>query len=177
MTPSDAVDLLAQAISTRGGVWADFGAGDGTFTRALAQLLGPMSRIYAVDRDAHAVAALEQWAQTAESKILPVMGDFSMPFDPPGNSLLDGMLFANSLHYVRDPDIVLGRLVAWIKPGGRVVVVEYDRRKANRWVPYPIPEAKLSSLTKAAGLSAPTVVARRPSIYEGEMYVAVAGRE
>jgi trans-aconitate methyltransferase len=174
MTPSEAVDLLAPAISTRGGIWADLGAGEGTFTRALAELLGPSSQIYAVDQDDRAVAALKQWAPTAPAKIIPVMGDFAQPFEPPGNTLLDGLLLANSLHYVRDQATVLGRLVAWVKPGGRVVIVEYDRRRANRWVPYPISIARLHELTTACGLSAPTIVARMPSQYEGELYVAVA---
>ncbi len=177
MTPSEAVDLLSPAISTRGGVWADLGAGEGTFTEALAQLLGPESHIYAVDRDADAVAALKRWAPTARARVTPVMGDFSLPFDPPGDALLDGMLFANSLHYVSDPATVLSRLVAWVKPGGRVVFVEYDRRAANRWVPYPIPIAALPAVTAAAGLSAPRIVASRPSLYQGEMYVALAERE
>jgi SAM-dependent methyltransferase len=176
MTPSEAVELLAPAISTRGGVWADLGAGEGTFTRALVQLLGASSQIYAVDRDADAVEALKLWARTAAASVLPVIGDFARSFDPPANVLLDGMLFANSLHYVRDPSVVVGRLAALIKPGGRVVIVEYDRREANRWVPYPIPVAVLPKLTAAAGLSTPTVVARRPSLYQGEMYVAWAER-
>lgn len=177
MTPSEAVDLLKPAIATRGGVWADLGAGEGTFTRALAELLGPDAHIYAVDRDANAVAELKRWAPKAKAKVTPVMGDFSLPFDPPGKALLDGMLFANSLHYVRDQGAVLARLADWIKPGGRAVFVEYDRRDANRWVPYPIPIATLSKVTAAAGLTAPEVVGRRPSLYQGEMYVAWAGRE
>jgi len=177
MTPSDAVDLLAPAIATRGGVWADLGAGEGTFTQALAELLGPDAHIYAVDRDANAVAELRRWAPSAKAKISPVMGDFSQAFEPPRQALLDGMLFANSLHYVREPDVVLARLADWIKPGGRVVFVEYDRREPNRWVPYPIPTGALAKVTAAAGLKAPEFVGRRPSLYQGEMYVAWAERE
>ena len=46
----------------------------------------------------------------------------------------------------------LARLVAWLRPGGRVVLVEYDHRRANPWVPYPIGIAKLPALAKAAQL-------------------------
>ena len=176
MTPADAVALLAPAIDSTGGVWADLGAGEGTFTRALAQLLGPTSRIYAVDSDPDAIAALEQVAATAASKIIPVTGDFALAFDPPGSAPLDGMLFANSLHYIRDSKTVLARLVAWIKPGGRVVLVEYDRRTPNPWVPYPIPVSRVSGLTEGAGLTSAKVVATRPSMYQGTLYVAVAER-
>ena len=176
MTPEDAVTLLAPAIDSTGGTWADLGADEGTFTRALAELLGPTSRIYAVDRDPDAVAALGQMAATTAAKVTPVMGDFSLPFDPPGSALLDGMLFANSLHYVRDAKTVLTRLVAWVKPGGRIVFVEYDRRMPNPWVPHPIPISRLSGLTAGAGLAPAKVVATRPSRYQGTLYVAVAER-
>jgi ubiquinone/menaquinone biosynthesis C-methylase UbiE len=175
---SDAAALIAEAIPERGGVWADVGAGEGTFTRALAELLGPDSTIYAVDRDASAVAALEHWAPTAKAKVMPVAADFTRPFDLPGldEPLLDGMLLANALHFVRDAHVVLARLAAMVKPGGRVVFVEYSRRAASRWVPYPISPARLAELASAAGLSTPTVTATRPSDYGGEIYVAVAER-
>ena len=176
MTSDEAIELLSPAINSRGGVWADLGAGEGTFTRALSELLGPASKIYAVDRDREALAAIERWAEKSPSKVIPVVGDFSLPFDPPRTALLDGLLFANSLHFVRDATSVLARLVAWLKPSGRVVLVEYDRVTSNRWVPYPIPAAKLPALTLAAGLSAPTIIARHPSIYQGDLYVAVAQR-
>ncbi|MGH7674960.1 MAG: hypothetical protein ACREMV_06785, partial [Gemmatimonadales bacterium] len=44
---------------------------------------------------------------------------------------LDGILLANALHFVRNPDVVLARLAARVRPDGRVVVVEYDGRPAN----------------------------------------------
>jgi len=57
-----------------------------------------------------------------------------------------------------------------------VVIVEYDRRRANRWVPYPIPAMRVAPLAIAAGLTAPTVVATRPSAFGGTLYVAAADR-
>jgi ubiquinone/menaquinone biosynthesis C-methylase UbiE len=174
----EASALIAGAIPRRGGIWADFGAGEGTFTRALAELLGPESSIYAVDRDESAMAALEHWAPTAKAKVIPIAADFTRPLELPGldELLLDGMLLANTLHFVRDADVVLARLAAMVKFGGRVVFVEYDRRAPSRWVPYPISPARLAELATAAGLSTPTVTATRPSDYGGEIYVAAAER-
>jgi hypothetical protein len=40
MTTADAMALVRPAVATAGGTWADLGAGGGTFTRALAALLG-----------------------------------------------------------------------------------------------------------------------------------------
>lgn len=178
MNTSEAVALIEGAVAGREGTWADLGAGDGTFTRALVKLLGPSSRIYAVDRDASAVAALERWSASAAENVIPVEADFSGPFDVPGldDTLLDGMLLANALHFIRDADPVLARLVTLVRPGGRVVLVEYDQRDASRWVPFPIPIARLPALAAAAGLSTPTVTATRSSAYRGILYTAAADR-
>jgi ubiquinone/menaquinone biosynthesis C-methylase UbiE len=178
MNTSEAVALIDAAVGRRVGVWADLGAGDGTFTRALTELLGPTSRIYAVDRDAGAVAALRQWSTSNAANVIPVEADFTVPFNLPefDEKLLDGMLLANALHFVRDADAVLARLVRLVRPGGRVVLVEYDRRSGSRWVPYPIPVARLSALAAAAGLSTPAVTATRPSAYSGVLYAAAADR-
>jgi ubiquinone/menaquinone biosynthesis C-methylase UbiE len=172
----DAVGLLSSAIHTRGGTWADLGAGDGVFTRALAEVLGAGSRIYAVDRDAPALAALERWATRSTHDVVTVTADFTRPFELPdlGDAKLDGLLLANSLHFVRDADAVLARLVESLKRGGDVVLVEYDRRGASRWVPYPVSSRQLSALAGAAGLSPFEVTAALPSAFGGELYAAVA---
>lgn len=51
------VTLIRGGVPEPGGVWADLGAGTGNFTWALAELLGPAGAIYALDRDARAIAA------------------------------------------------------------------------------------------------------------------------
>ena len=84
MNTAEAVDLIRGAIPPRTGTWADMGAGDGTFTRALVELLGPESRIFAVDHDARATAALERWAKKNRAQVIPVIADFTGPLDLPG---------------------------------------------------------------------------------------------
>jgi ubiquinone/menaquinone biosynthesis C-methylase UbiE len=178
MDHSDAVALVADAVGRSPGTWADLGAGDGTFTRALVELLGRESRIYAVDRDARALAALARWAKTHAPHVVTVVADFSRPFEWPdaATPTLDGIVLANVLHFVADQSAVLARLAAWLVPGGRVVLIEYDRRGASPWVPHPIPLASLPTLAAAAGLATPVVTATRRSDYGGDMYAAVATR-
>ena len=177
MNATDALRLIEGAIPPGAGAWADLGAGDGTFTRALVELLGPKVRVYAVDRDSRALAAVERWATKTGAKVIPVVADFTRPFDLPDlDGPLEGMLFANALHFVRDADIVVARLAEWLRPGGRVVIVEYDRRPASRWVPHPLPATRLPPLAASAGLSTPVIMATRPSAYGGDLYVATADR-
>jgi len=186
MEARDAAALICPAVPGPGGIWADFGSGTGTFTRALASLLGPKGRIYAVDRDRRAVASLRAWA-TAQARSrggapspVPAIdvleadfADLARPLDLP---LLDGALIANALHFVREPEPVLARITAGVRPGGRVIVVEYDDRPPSRWVPYPLPLARLARLAEQAGLGAPTLVGARPSAFGGKLYAAVAVR-
>ena len=82
MKPSEAAGLIAPAIPAATSSWADIG-GEGTFTRALAQLLGQQSRIYALDRDAAALAQLERWASREDANVTTVHADFTREFDLP----------------------------------------------------------------------------------------------
>ena len=58
MDRADLVALLKDGVTAQGGRWADLGAGDGAFTLALADLVGPSARITAIDRDAASLRRL-----------------------------------------------------------------------------------------------------------------------
>ena len=171
MNQREARELIADAVGESSGTWADIGAGAGTFTRALLSLLGPGSRILAVDSDPAAITALS----SVSDGVIPVHADFARPFELPETALV-GMLFANALHFVPDAAEVLRRLVSLLEPRGRVVIVEYDRRAANPWVPHPIGSEQWPEIATFAGLANPRVTARRKSRHAGELYVATAER-
>ena len=175
MDDHEAARLIAAAVPPGPGTWADFGAGDGTFTRALTSRLGPGGRIFAVDRDARALAAL---ARAGGSGVTIVRADLERVFELPGAEpgTLDGLLLANTLHFISAAAGVLARLAGWLRPGGLAVLIEYDQRRASRWVPYPIRPGDLNVLFDAAGLTPPNVVTRADSAFGGEMYVAVGQR-
>ena len=174
MTPDDALELIRDAVTTRGGTWADLGAGGGTFTRAVATLLGPDGHIYAVDRD---VSSLRDLAPSGErtrsaAAITTIVGDFTQPLEL---SNLDGVVIANALHYVSyaDQPRVLEQIAAMLVPGAPIVIIEYDRENANKWVPYPISIVTLMQLAHDAGLTKPVILGKRPSQYGGDLYIAV----
>lgn len=176
MNAQDALALLRAAIPAADGeAWADLGAGAGVFTRALAALVGAGGHVYAVDADARAVRALGAWTAEAHGgpAVTVLQADISQPLALPP---LDGVLMANVLHFIQDPEAVLPRIAAGLRPGGRLVLIEYEGRRASPWVPYPVPAARFRELAAAAGLTAPDVVATRPSAFGGEMYVATALR-
>jgi SAM-dependent methyltransferase len=151
-------------------VWADLGCGRGTFTLALARVLKPGSTIHAMDTNAAALAALP--SSYKEVRIQASRGDFleqTWPFAD-----LDGILMANSLHYVRDPASFIRRCAPCLKPDHRFLIVEYDTGTANRWVPYPVNRGALRSLFSAAGYSSFSLLSSRRSIYNrAPLYAAL----
>jgi ubiquinone/menaquinone biosynthesis C-methylase UbiE len=174
----EAVEFIRPAVDSVGGVWADLGAGRGTFTRALATILGDTGKILAVDRDPDALDALARLARRLRpaGRISVAAGDLSNPNQIPALTQLrlDGLLLANTLHYFDDAARILAGLTKYAKPAGRIVIVEYERTTPNRWVPHPLPISRLRSVADAAGLTAPRILTRRPSAFQGEMYCALA---
>lgn len=176
--PSDrrvrkAAQLLTPALTDAGGAWADLGCGDGVFSAMLCTHLPRGSTIYAVDRDPHALAAMQRnvAAHCCGHTLTPLLADFTQPLTLPP---LDGLLLANALHFCREAAKVLGQLVPLIQPGGRLVVIEYNTRHGNAAVPYPLDEHDFLRLAVGVGLPGARIVARAPSTFLGEMYTGVA---
>ena len=172
MDHADHVDLIRAAIEP-GGTWADIGAGEGAFTLALADLLGPGGRIVAVDRDGRVLRANE----AAVRSRYPAVEYTAMTADLTGTlnlPELDGLVAANSLHYVpRDRQVaVIAALAAHLRPGGRFVVVEYDADRGNPWVPHPFAYPSWERLAEAAGLKDTRRIGRVPSRFLGAIYAA-----
>lgn len=157
------------------GIWADLGCGDGTFTRALAQLLAAGSVVHAVDVDAAALANIPDGRDGAA--IVTHQADFTrMPW-PIEVERFDGILMANSLHYVRDQEAFVDGCDARLKDEGRFIIVEYDIERPNRWVPHPVSRRRLTALFAAAGYSFPVWLGSRRSVYQrGEMYAALLAK-
>ena len=177
MTREEAIDLIRPALPAAvRGVWADFGAGRGTFTEALAALLPKDSAVIAVERDLNCLRDLRRLASWAKgARILVQNGDVQDLQRIPtlAEQPLAGALFGNVLHYVPDPETVLADLPPFMEPGARIVVIEYERRQASPWVPFPLPLHRLAAAAQAAGLSQPLEVGRRDSRYQGELYCAL----
>jgi SAM-dependent methyltransferase len=169
------VRLIRDGVAGVGPAWADLGSGGGAFTLALADLLGPGGRIVSVDRDA---GALRSQAQALRLRFPGVtvdqrVADFSRPLGLAG---LDGIVMANSLHFVRDKAPVLALVRGYLREGGRLVLVEYDTDHGNPWVPYPISFATWQRLAAETGFHDARRLASVPSRFLGSIYSAIAVR-
>ena len=169
MNHSDLVGLLRDGVTVKGGRWADLGAGEGAFTLALADLLDPGAHITAVDKDAGSLRRLDFAAGKRVSTIKTVVADFTGPLHLTN---LDGVVMANSLHFVRDKAPVLASVRDMLRPGGTLIVVEYDTDKGNPWVPHPFSFATWARIAANAGFEQTHLLHRYPSRYFGSMYSA-----
>jgi SAM-dependent methyltransferase len=158
----DAIEMIADSgIAALGPTtWADLGCGTGTFTLALADQLAPGSVIHAMDQDGAALRRIPLMHKRVS--ITTYRGDFlkSWPF-----ANLDGILLANSLHYVDDPAAFIRQCETRMTSLRRFLIVEYDTDEAGRWVPYPVPQTRLIAVFHAAGYSSIKMLRSRPSVY------------
>ena len=171
MNQSDLVALLRDGVMEPGGRWADLGAGEGAFTLALAELLGPGAHITAVDRDGRAMRELSREmgkrfpSVAAEVKV----ADFTRPLEL---RELDGIVMANSLHFVREKSLVLESVHGMLRRGGSLIVVEYGTDHGNPWVPHPFAYETWETMAARAGFVKTRLLRTIPSRHLGSMYSA-----
>ncbi len=168
----DAIEMLAESgVNTLGPTkWADLGCGTGTFTLALADLLSPGSTIHAMDRDGSVLRRIPP-AHKGVS-ITTHRGDFTNHTWPFAN--LDGLLMANSLHYVDNQTTFIRSCERRMTVPRRFLIVEYDTDESSRWVPHPVSRKKFTSLFTDAGYSSITMLRSRPSVYRrAALYAAL----
>jgi len=164
-------------VAPAGGRWADLGAGEGAFTLALADLLGPGGQVTAVDRNRGALRQLsrELHQRFPGTRLDTLPADFTRDL---GLADLDGAVMANSLHFVHDrhKPAVLDLVRAMLRPGGRLVMVEYDADGGNPWVPHPFSYPRWAEMAGAAGLAGTRMLGSVPSRFLGSIYAAVSER-
>jgi len=169
MELSTAIRLLVKALPEKRTEqrWADLGAGSGLFSQALSTLLGDGSLIYAVDKKISSIATANDSVTIQSMK-----GDFVRDALQPAP--FDGLLMANSLHFVSDKQLFFEKLFRALKPEGSLLIVEYDTDVPNNWVPYPVSFDSLRKLVGPTGFGVPRRLETIPSLYNrASIYSAV----
>ncbi|MGA0556434.1 class I SAM-dependent methyltransferase [Larkinella sp. VNQ87] len=148
--------------------WADLGCGSGLFTFALAARLTHPGTIYAVDQQPVRLLPLPvSDSVTIETR------QCNFVTDELGLTGLDGILMANSLHFVADKPALIRKLERYLNPKGGFLLVEYDTDKANSWVPFPTSYRSLKKLFETVGYTSVTWLNERPSRYgRANLYAA-----
>lgn len=116
--------LLRELALAPGMSVADIGAGTGYYTWQLAKKVGPGGRVYAVDVQPEMIAMLNsQMAKRGVRNVVSVLGSETTVKLPPAS--VDLAIMVDVYHELAYPAEVLDSIISVLKPGGRVVFVEY----------------------------------------------------
>lgn len=114
----------------RGSSVADIGAGSGYYTVKLATLVGPSGRVYANDIQPGMLDLVRRKVdQLRLVNVSFVLGESSDPRLPP--SSVDLALMVDVYHEVSEPQSMLRHIRDALRPGGRLVLLEYRGEDAS----------------------------------------------
>jgi SAM-dependent methyltransferase len=113
--------LLAQSGIAAGMRVLDLGSGLGHVSRAVGDLVGLGGEVVGLDADARMVAAARE--RTTEPHVHFVQGDVATWTDDDPFDAVVGRLI---LFHLPDPATALRHHLAGIRPGGRIVALDYD---------------------------------------------------
>jgi SAM-dependent methyltransferase len=135
--PEAALDAIGVA---KGAIVADIGTGVGYFTWRLAERVGPAGKVYAEDIQSGMLEQLRHnMAERKLSNYEAVLGAEDDPRLPAGR--LDLALLVDVYHEFSQPQKMLQKIRAALKPDGRLILLEY--RKEDPKVPIR-PEHKMA---------------------------------
>jgi ubiquinone/menaquinone biosynthesis C-methylase UbiE len=118
-------DLLMRELALQPGMQvADIGAGTGYYSRRMAAAVGPSGTVYAVDVQPEMLKLLDENARKAGLKNIRAVRGAEQDVNLPAASI-DLALFVDVYHELEFPREVMDSVVRALKPGGRVVLVEY----------------------------------------------------
>ena len=137
MDHGDHVRLIREGALGGGKVWADLGSGEGAFTLALADLLGRRAA------STRSIGTSTRSRSRCEHSMTHSRTSTSRRSSPTSRCRSDcrhwmGSVMANSLYFQRGQLAVLRLVRGYLRPAGRLVLVEDDTDHGNRWVPFPL---------------------------------------
>ena len=121
----DIEEVVAAAGFRAGETVADIGAGTGIFSIPIARAVGSEGTVLAVEVDEGFLPIIEQKArEQGVSNVRPVLGQFTDPRLPQRD--VDVAFFHDVLHHIEQREAYILTLAAYMQPGSRIVVVDYD---------------------------------------------------
>jgi len=168
-------EVVARLGLKPGLVVADIGAGTGVFSRPMAKAVAPGGKIYAVDIEPRLLDYLEQRARDERiGNIVRILGDPADPRLPQAD--VDLAFFNDVLHHIEHRETYLKALSKYIKPNGRIAIVEFDTEVMGRIFE---PGAPLMDKSEVAGWMAGIgfhAAQEFPGLFTNKWYIIYARR-
>jgi predicted methyltransferase len=150
-----AEEIVETLEPQKGSVVADIGSGGGYFTVLFAKAVGPQGTVYAVDTDAKLLAHVREYAceqgvanvQTVEAQSLasrlPQAG-------------CDQVFARNVYHHLDDPEDYFRTIQDYLKPRGRLAVIDYQKQSGFSFVAlfgHYVKETEIRAAVERAGFT------------------------
>jgi len=125
------VDEVLAGLSLKSGmIVADIGAGSGFFSRPLAKAVAPGGKVYAVDIQQGLLDYIDKRDKEENIRnIQTVLGGFDDPKLPARD--LDLAFINDVLHHIEHRAVYLKALGAYMKPNGRIAIIEMNKDDPN----------------------------------------------
>jgi predicted methyltransferase len=174
------IDMLASLLDWKpGSVVAEIGAGDGVFSLAAAERVGPAGRVYSTELDAKKLAKLKELAAAGAAHHLTVIAAGTDQTNLP-SSCCDSIFMRRVYHHFTQPKKEDASLFQSLKPGGLLAVIDFEPGKEfgnlarPKGVPknrggHGMPEQLLIRELTAAGFQ----VHAKPTRWPGKDYCVV----
>jgi ubiquinone/menaquinone biosynthesis C-methylase UbiE len=149
-SPEAALSALGEGMT-----FVDVGCGDGYFSIMAAKKVGPKGRVYAVDVDGSRIELLEDKADAQGlENIVAVVGRAEDTLFCVGCA--DVVFFSMDLHDFDDPEKVLANAKTMLKPGGKIVDVDWKKMQMDFGPPYEVrfSEQKATEMLQNIGFTA-----------------------
>ncbi|MBP7583532.1 MAG: methyltransferase domain-containing protein [Spirochaetes bacterium] len=147
-------DRVVEALNVReGDTVADLGSGGGYFTVKFAAKVGPRGKVYAVDVDREMLVRV---AALAKENGLSNIETVAAKEDGSGleKASVDLVFVRNVYHHLPEREKYFANLRAVLKPGGRVAIVEYQKKQGFTFTGlfgHQTPEEEVVALMERAG--------------------------
>jgi predicted methyltransferase len=120
-----------------GSTVADVGAGFGAWTTEFSRALGSTGKVYATDLGAAQLTALRESSQREKLTNVTIIEAAVASTNLPANCC-DAILIRDAYHHFTQPMDIIRSLSIALKPGGRLVIVDFPPRP-NSEVPAGVP--------------------------------------
>ena len=146
------VPRVVEALGVKPGMKvADLGSGSGLFSRPLARAVLPGGVVYAVDVDAALLTIVDRSAKDAGiSNVATVLAATD---DPKLPEPVDVIFICDTLHHIANQDAYVKKLRQYLRPGGRIVVIDFSERWPEGHEPMRYSLQQLDGWMKEAGFS------------------------
>jgi ubiquinone/menaquinone biosynthesis C-methylase UbiE len=121
---------ITRAVGLRpGDAVADIGAGTGLFTQLFAAQVGPKGTVYAVDIGPAFVKYIaEQARRQGQERVIKTV--LNTPDSAElSRGCIDVAFICNTYHHFEHPEKMLASIHSALRPGGRLVVIDFDLRR------------------------------------------------